>query len=107
SVQCVHDFSRMFALLTVVFRMSCIAGPRQFGNEDQGWVAHFLYSALEDTPVTIFGDGRQVRDVLSVSDLMRAFEKVRTQIERTAGQIYNSGGGIQNASSLLVVLVAM
>ena len=102
--QYVHDYARMFALPTVVFRMSCIAGPRQFGNEDQGWVAHFLYSALEDTPVTIFGDGRQVRDVLSVLDLMRAFEKVRAQIEKTAGQIYNIGGGIQNAVSLLEVI---
>jgi len=102
--QYVHDYARMFALPTVVFRMSCIAGPRQFGNEDQGWVAHFLYSALEDTPVTIFGDGRQVRDVLSVNDLMRAFEKVRAQIEKTAGQIYNIGGGIQNAVSLLEVI---
>src|SRR6266852_3067169 len=102
--QYVHDYARMFALPTVVFRMSCIAGPRQFGNEDQGWVAHFLYSALEDTPVTIFGDGRQVRDVLSVNDLMRAFEKVRAQIPATAGSVYNIGGGPGNAESLLGVV---
>ena len=102
--QYVHDYSRMFALPTVVFRMSCIAGPQQFGNEDQGWVAHFLYSALEGKPLTIYGDGRQVRDVLSVKDLVLAFEKVRAQMEKTAGQIYNVGGGIQNSVSLLEVI---
>jgi len=102
--QYVHDYSRMFALPTVVFRMSCIAGPRQFGNEDQGWVAHFLYSALEGKRITIYGDGRQVRDVLCVHDLVRAFEKVRSQIEKTAGQIYNVGGGIQNSVSLREVI---
>src|SRR5216683_2624783 len=72
--QYVHDYSRIFGLPTVVFRMSCIAGPRQCGNEDQGWVAHFLYSALEDKPLAIFGDGKQVRDVLAVRDLVLAFE---------------------------------
>ena len=102
--QYVHDYSRMFALPTVVFRMSCIAGPRQFGNEDQGWVAHFLYSALEDRPVTIYGDGRQVRDILCVHDLVSAFDKVRTNIEKTAGQIYNVGGGMGNSVSLLEVI---
>lgn len=102
--QYVHDYSRMFALPTVVFRMSCIAGPRQFGNEDQGWVAHFLYSALEGKPVMIYGDGRQVRDVLCVHDLVRAFEEARAQIEKTAGQIYNVGGGMKNSVSLLEVI---
>jgi CDP-paratose 2-epimerase len=102
--QYVHDYSRMFALPTVVFRMSCIAGPQQFGNEDQGWVAHFLYSALENKPLTVYGDGRQVRDVLSVKDLVLAFEKVRARMEKTAGQIYNVGGGIKNSASLLEVM---
>jgi CDP-paratose 2-epimerase len=102
--QYVHDYSRMFALPTVVFRMSCIAGPRQLGNEDQGWIAHFLYSALERKRLTIYGDGRQVRDVLCVCDLVRAFEKVRSQIETTAGQIYNVGGGIENSVSLREVM---
>jgi CDP-paratose 2-epimerase len=102
--QYVHDYSRMFALPTVVFRMSCIAGPRQFGNEDQGWLAHFLYSALEDRSVTIYGDGRQVRDVLGVHDLVSAFEKARTSLEKTAGQIYNVGGGMSNSISLLEVM---
>src|SRR5260370_14254214 len=63
--QYVHDYARIYGLPTVVLRMSCIAGPRQFGNEDQGWLAHFLYSALQDLPVTIYGDGLQVRDVLN------------------------------------------
>lgn len=102
--QYVHDYSRMFALPTVVFRMSCVAGQRQFGTEDQGWVAHFLYRALQDQPVTIFGDGRQVRDVLCVDDLVLAFDKVRAQIEKTAGQIYNVGGGVGNSVSLLDVI---
>src|SRR5204863_2757039 len=68
--QYVRDYSRIYGIPTVVLRMSCIAGPRQFGNEDQGWVAHFLYSALQEVPVTIFGDGLQVRDVLNVHDLL-------------------------------------
>ncbi len=102
--QYVHDYARMYALPTVVFRMSCIAGPRQFGNEDQGWVAHFLYSALEDRPVTIYGDGRQVRDILCVHDLVNAFDKVRHQVDKTAGQIYNVGGGMSNSVSLLEVI---
>lgn len=99
--QYVHDYARIYDLPTVVFRMSCIAGPRQFGNEDQGWVAHFLYSALQEQPVTIYGEGRQVRDVLAVEDLMRAFEAVRSHISKTAGQVYNVGGGIGNCTSLL------
>src|SRR6266496_5039615 len=70
--QYVHDYSRIFGLPTVVFRMSCIAGPRQCGNEDQGWVAHFLYSTLQGRPVIIYGDGRQVRDVLYIEDLLQA-----------------------------------
>ena len=102
--QYVHDYARMFGLPTVVFRMSCIAGPRQFGTEDQGWVAHFLYSALEGKPVTIYGDGRQVRDVLCVNDLIGAIDRVRSQIDRTAGEIYNVGGGFHNSVSLLEVM---
>lgn len=99
--QYVHDYARIYGLPTVVFRMSCIAGPRQFGNEDQGWVAHFLYSALQNQPLVIYGDGRQVRDVLCVNDLLRAFEAVRANLAVSAGQIYNLGGGPENAISLL------
>lgn len=99
--QYVRDFSRIYRLPTVVFRMSCIAGPRQFGTEDQGWVAHFLYSALQQQPIVIYGDGRQVRDVLCVHDLIRAMDVVRTNLQKTHGQIYNIGGGSANSISLL------
>lgn len=102
--QYVHDYSRIFGLPAVVFRMSCIAGARQCGNEDQGWLAHFIYSALEGRPLTIYGDGKQVRDVLCVDDLLTAFERVRAQVDTTAGQIYNVGGGPANAVSLLEVI---
>ncbi|HEX6502606.1 MAG TPA: GDP-mannose 4,6-dehydratase [Terriglobales bacterium] len=102
--QYVHDYARIYELPTVVFRMSCIAGPRQFGNEDQGWVAHFLYSAMRRDAITIYGDGRQVRDVLAVEDLLRAFEAVRSRLNRTAGEIYNVGGGLKNSVSLLELM---
>jgi CDP-paratose 2-epimerase len=102
--QYVRDFGRIYGLPTVVFRMSCIAGPRQFGTEDQGWVAHFIYSALQHEPVVIYGDGRQVRDVLCVHDLVRAFEAVRQNIETTRTEIYNVGGGPENTTSLLELI---
>ena len=102
--QYAHDYARIFGLPIVVFRMSCIAGPKQFGNEDQGWVAHFLYSALQELPLTIYGDGLQVRDVLCVSDLVRAFDAVRSEAITTAGQVYNVGGGLENTISLLELL---
>ena len=102
--QYVHDYARIYNLPTVVFRMSCIAGGRQFGSEDQGWVAHFLYSALQDIPLFIYGDGRQVRDVLCVDDLVRAFEAVRVNVKRTAGEIFNVGGGMENTVSLLELM---
>jgi len=102
--QYVHDYGRIFNLPTAVLRMSCIAGQRQFGNEDQGWVAHFLYSALLGNPITIFGTGLQVRDVLSVQDLLEAFEAIRRNADQTRGQIYNVGGGARNSVSLLELL---
>jgi CDP-paratose 2-epimerase len=102
--QYVRDYARIYGINSVVFRMSCIAGPRQFGSEDQGWVAHFLYSALEGKPLTIYGDGRQVRDVLYVEDLLRAFEAAYANRKQTAGQIYNIGGGQQNTVSLLELI---
>lgn len=101
--QYVRDYARIYGLRTVVFRMSCIAGPRQFGNEDQGWVAHFLYSALQNQPIVVYGDGRQVRDVLCVTDLLRAFEAVQAN-PTSAGEIYNVGGGIENSLSLLELI---
>jgi len=102
--QYVRDFGRIYNIPTVVFRMSCVAGPRQFGTEDQGWVAHFLYSALEHKRIVIYGDGRQVRDVLCVHDLVRAFETVRRNLSTTGGQVYNVGGGSGNAVSLLELI---
>ena len=102
--QYVRDYSRIYGIPTVVLRMSCVAGPRQFGNEDQGWVAHFVYSTLAGTPLTIYGDGRQVRDILCVHDLLRALEVARERQEVTAGRIYNVGGGPENAVSLLEVM---
>ena len=102
--QYVRDYARIFGIPAVVLRMSCIAGPRQFGNEDQGWVAHFLYSALSGVPILIYGDGRQVRDVLCVHDLLRAFETLRQNSGVTAGQIYNVGGGRGNTVSLLELM---
>ena len=102
--QYVRDYARIYGIPSVVFRMSCIAGQRQYGNEDQGWVAHFLYSALANTPVVVYGDGRQVRDVLCVDDLVRAIELVREKEEITAGQIYNVGGGPPNTTSLLELM---
>jgi CDP-paratose 2-epimerase len=102
--QYVRDYARIFNLSTVVFRMSCIAGQRQFGNEDQGWVAHFLYSTLQNLPFTIYGTGHQIRDVLYVQDLLSAFEAVRANRDVTRGQIYNVGGGAPNTISLLELL---
>ncbi len=102
--QYVRDYARMFDIPAVVFRMSCVAGPRQFGTEDQGWVAHFLYSALAGKPVVIYGDGRQVRDVLCVDDLVRAFAAVRQARRSPDAHIYNVGGGPANAVSLLELI---
>ena len=105
--QYVRDYARIFNLPTVVFRMSCIAGPRQFGNEDQGWVAHFLYSLLEGRPISIYGDGYQVRDVLHVSDLIDAIQAAQLNRDRTSGEIYNLGGGVQRAISIREMLTVM
>jgi CDP-paratose 2-epimerase len=102
--QYVRDFGRIYGIPSVVFRMSCVAGPRQFGTEDQGWVAHFVYSALQEEPVVIYGDGRQVRDVLCVDDLVRAFEAARQNVETTRTEVYNVGGGPHNSVSLLELM---
>ena len=105
--QYVRDYSRIYGLPTVVFRMSCIAGPRQFGTEDQGWVAHFLYSVLEGRPITIYGDGLQVRDVLHVHDLVDAMEAARAHSSHTAGEVFNLGGGPERAVSVVEMLDAI
>jgi CDP-paratose 2-epimerase len=105
--QYVRDYARVFSIPTVVFRMSCIYGPHQFGNEDQGWIAHFAISALLGRAISIYGDGSQVRDVLYVDDLVAAMETARMHLERTAGHIYNIGGGQENAVSLLEVIAEL
>jgi CDP-paratose 2-epimerase len=99
--QYVLDYARSYGLPTAVFRMSCIYGPHQFGTEDQGWVAHFLIRALEDRGITLYGDGMQVRDILYVGDLVRAFLLAERNIGAIAGQAFNMGGGAGSTISLL------
>lgn len=99
--QYVLDWSASFAVPTVVFRMSCIYGPHQFGTEDQGWVAHFVISALTGQPLTIYGTGKQVRDVLFVDDLVDALVIAGDRARELTGTAYNIGGGPANAISLL------
>ncbi len=98
------DYARIYDMNTVVFRQSCIYGPFQMGVEDQGWVAHFSKQFLLNQPITIYGDGYQVRDLLFVGDLVQAYEKAHQQIKQVKGQVFNIGGGIDNAHSLLNVL---
>lgn len=105
--QYVLDYCRSFGIPTVVFRMSCIYGQRQMGTEDQGWVAHFLIRALEGKPVTIYGDGKQVRDILDVGDAANAYVRALDNIERVAGRAFNLGGGPDNAVSLLQLIDEM
>ncbi|HXR61358.1 MAG TPA: NAD-dependent epimerase/dehydratase family protein [Solirubrobacterales bacterium] len=102
--QYVLDYAKSYGLRTAVFRMSCIYGPHQCGNEDQGWVAHFALRALEGEPITLYGDGRQVRDVLFVDDLVDAFLLLRENVDSLGGRAYNIGGGPGNAVSLLEVI---
>jgi len=102
--QYVLDYAACFGVPAMVLRMSCIYGPRQFGTEEQGWVAHFLFRALHDEEITIFGNGRQVRDVLYVHDAVRAYLEVLDNADRLAGRVFNLGGGPGNAISLLTML---
>jgi CDP-paratose 2-epimerase len=102
--QYVLDYGRSFGLKTAVFRMSCIYGPRQFGTEDQGWVAHFLIRALQGHPITLYGDGKQVRDILFIEDLVRAFRLAQAHVDELRGQAFNIGGGPERAVSLLELL---
>jgi CDP-paratose 2-epimerase len=102
--QYVLDYAKGFGLPAAVFRMSCIYGPHQHGTEDQGWVAHFLLRTLQGRPITIYGDGAQVRDLLWVGDLVDAFIRARDAIEVLAGTAFNVGGGAENAISLLELI---
>lgn len=98
--QYVLDYSRSFGVPAVVLRMSCIYGRRQMGTEDQGWVAHFLLRALENEPITLYGDGEQVRDVLDVSNAVEAYLAAWQRMGKVAGRAFNLGGGPANAISL-------
>jgi CDP-paratose 2-epimerase len=102
--QYVRDYARIYNIPSVVFRQSCIYGYRQWGMEDQGWIAWFMIASLINRPITVFGDGRQVRDVLFIDDLLNAYDAAWQNIGRAAGHIYNVGGGPQNILSLLELL---
>lgn len=98
--QYVRDYARIYGLKSVVFRQSCIYGTRQFGIEDQGWVAWFVIAAVKGLPISVFGDGKQVRDVLFVEDLTRAYELAIENIDSCAGEVFNIGGGAENILSV-------
>src|SRR3989454_4228422 len=102
--QYVRDYARCFHMNTVVLRQSCIYGAHQYGTEDQGWVAHFVHSILNDRPLTIYGDGTQVRDLLDARDLSRLYQLVIERIDDARGEIYNAGGGPENQRNLLQVI---
>ena len=98
--QYVRDYARIYGLRSVVFRQSCIYGPRQFGIEDQGWIAWMIIAAVTGRQITIYGDGKQVRDVLHVDDLLDAYDVAIANIDFAAGQVYNIGGGPENVMSV-------
>jgi CDP-paratose 2-epimerase len=98
--QYVRDYARIYGLPTVVLRQSCIYGPRQFGIEDQGWAAWMVIAAVTGRQITIYGDGKQIRDVLYVDDLLDAYDAAVARIDRASGQVYNLGGGPANTMSI-------
>jgi CDP-paratose 2-epimerase len=102
--QYVLDYARSFGIRAAVFRMSCIYGPHQLGNEDQGWVAHFARALVHGGPITIYGDGKQVRDLLFVEDLIDAFLLAQEHMSNLAGRAFNVGGGPENTAGVLEVL---
>ena len=102
--QYVRDYARIYGLRTVVMRQSCIYGSNQFGIEDQGWVAWFSIAAFFKMPITIFGDGMQVRDVLDVNDLFSAWMLVEDNINSVSGEVFNVGGGAKQTVSLLELI---
>ena len=102
--QYVRDYARCYQMNTVVLRQSCIYGAHQYGTEDQGWVAHFVHSILKDRPLTIYGDGTQVRDLLDARDLSALYALAIDKIAITRGEVYNVGGGPSNARNLLEVI---
>lgn len=98
--QYIRDYERIYDIPTVVFRQSCIYGPRQFGIEDQGWLAWLIIAITYGRPFQIYGNGKQVRDILYIDDLVKAYEKAVEKIEITRGKIYNIGGGPNNSISV-------
>lgn len=98
--QYVRDYHRIYGMRTIVFRNSCIYGPRQFGIEDQGWVAWFCIATMLGRPITIYGDGKQIRDILYIDDLVRGFVQAIEKIDRTQGRVYNIGGGADNTLAI-------
>jgi CDP-paratose 2-epimerase len=98
--QYVRDYARIYGLRSVVFRQSCIYGPRQFGVEDQGWVAWFMIAAVTGRPMTVYGDGKQVRDILYVDDLLDGYDAAVEKIDTASGEVYNLGGGPNNVMSV-------
>jgi CDP-paratose 2-epimerase len=98
--QYVRDYARIYGLRSVVCRQSCIYGPRQFGVEDQGWIAWMIIAAVTGKPITIYGDGKQIRDVLYVNDLLNAYDAAIARIDKVKGQVYNLGGGPENTMSI-------
>src|SRR6266542_2530052 len=102
--QYVLDWAHTYRVPATVFRMSCVYGPRQFGIEDQGWVAHFIIQAIQGRSLTLYGDGKQVRDVLFVDDLVDAFLLARERGREVAGRAFNLGGGAANTTSLLELI---
>jgi CDP-paratose 2-epimerase len=102
--QYVHDYARIYNLRTIIFRQSCIYGPRQFSIENHGWVSWFIASALLERPIMIFGDGRQVRDILFIDDLVSAYRQAIQRADVATGQVYNIGGGMKNSLSLREML---
>jgi CDP-paratose 2-epimerase len=105
--QYVLDYARSYGLRACVLRVSCIYGPHQAGTEDQGWVAHFAACALERRAVTLYGDGKQVRDVLFAEDLVEALEAARVYMDRLQGRAFNLGGGPRRTTSLLELLARL
>ena len=102
--QYVIDYHRIYGLRTTVFRQSCIYGYRQFGAEDQGWVAWFMIASQLGRPITIYGDGKQVRDILFIDDLLDAYDAAFAAPDQAAGRAFNIGGGVNNVVSLRELL---
>jgi CDP-paratose 2-epimerase len=105
--QYVLDYARAFGIPAAVLRMSCIYGPRQFGNTDQGWVAHFVAACLQGQEIIVYGDGKQVRDILFVDDAVDAYLRLQSHMPQISGQVFNLGGGPRNAVSLLELLALL